>query len=35
VLTWLVIATGLSLGMWTTLMLRKIPPGQELEAITE
>jgi hypothetical protein len=24
-----------SLGMWTTLMLRKIPPGQELEAITE
>jgi hypothetical protein len=35
VLTWLVIATGVSLGMWTTLMLRKIPPGQELEAITE
>ena len=35
VLTWLVIATGLSVGMWTTLMLRKIPPGQELEAITE
>jgi MFS family permease len=34
VLTWLVIATGVSLGMWTTLMLRKIPPGQELEAIT-
>jgi len=32
VLTWLVIATGLSLGMWTTLMLRKIPPGQELES---
>jgi hypothetical protein len=24
-----------SLGMWTTLMLRKIPPGQELEAIAE
>jgi MFS family permease len=35
VLTWLVIATGVSLGMWTTLMLRKIPPGQELEVITE
>lgn len=35
VLTWLVIATGVSLGMWTTLMLRRIPPGQELEAITQ
>jgi MFS family permease len=35
VLTWLIIATGVSLGMWTTLMLRKIPPGQELEAITQ
>jgi MFS family permease len=33
-LTWLVIATGVSLGMWTTLMLRRIPPGLELEAIT-
>src|ERR1700722_4003837 len=35
VLTWLVIATGVSLGMWTTLMLRRIPPGLELEAITD
>ena len=35
VLTWLIIATGVSLGMWTTLLLRKIPPGQELEAITQ
>jgi MFS family permease len=35
VLTWLIIATGVSLGMWTTLLLRKIPPGQELEAIAQ
>src|SRR3984885_5265644 len=35
VLTWLVIATGVSLGMWTTLMLRRIPPGLELEAISQ
>jgi MFS family permease len=35
VLTWLIVATGVSLGMWTTLMLRKIPPGQELEVITQ
>jgi MFS family permease len=35
VLTWLIVATGVSLGMWTTLMLRKIPPGQELESITQ
>jgi MFS family permease len=32
-LTWLVIATAASLGMWTTVLLRRIPPGQELEAI--
>ena len=31
--TWLIIAVGLALGMWTTLLLRRIPPGQELEAI--
>jgi MFS family permease len=35
VVTWLVLATGVSVGMWTTLLLRRIPPGQELEAITE
>ena len=35
VLTWLIIATGVSLGMWTTLMLRRIPPGLELESITQ
>jgi MFS family permease len=35
VLTWLVIATGVSLGMWTSLMLRRIPPGLELEAISQ
>ena len=31
-LTWLVVATAASLGMWATLCLRRIPPGQELEA---
>ena len=31
--TWLIIATVASLGMWTTVLLRRIPPGQELEAI--
>jgi predicted MFS family arabinose efflux permease len=33
VLTWLVVATLMSLGMWCTLLLRRITPGQELEAI--
>jgi len=32
--TWLIIAVGLALGQWLTLLLRKIPPGQELEAIS-
>ena len=32
ILTWLVVATLTSLGMWTTLLLRRIPPGLELEA---
>jgi MFS family permease len=32
-LTWLIVATAASLGMWTTVLLRRIPPGQELEAI--
>ena len=31
---WLIIAVGLALGQWLTLLLRKIPPGQELEAIS-
>jgi MFS family permease len=31
--TWLVIAVGLALGQWLTLLLRRIPPGRELEAI--
>lgn len=31
--TWLVVAVLLALGLWTTLLLRRIPPGQELEAI--
>ena len=31
---WLVIAVGLALGQWLTFLLRKIPPGQELEAIS-
>ena len=33
ILTWLIVATAASLGMWTTLLLRRIQPGQELEAI--
>jgi predicted MFS family arabinose efflux permease len=32
--TWLVVAVGLAFGQWMTLLLRKIPPGQELEAIS-
>ncbi|HZB84789.1 MAG TPA: MFS transporter, partial [Rubrobacteraceae bacterium] len=32
--TWLVVAVGLALGQWMTLLLRRIPPGQELEAIS-
>ena len=31
--TWLVVAVGGSLGLWCTLLLRDIPPGQDLEAI--
>ena len=31
--TWLVLAVGVSLGLWTTVLLRPIPPKQELEAI--
>ena len=30
---WIVIAVGLALGQWMTLVLRRIPPGQELEEI--
>jgi hypothetical protein len=33
VTTWLVVATLMSLGTWCTVLLRRIPPGQELEAI--
>ena len=31
--TWLVVAVIGALGLWTTLLLRDIPPGQDLEAI--
>lgn len=31
-LIWLIVAVGLALGQWLTLLLRKIPLGQELEA---
>ena len=31
--TWLVLAVGVSLGLWLTVLLRPIKPGQELEAI--
>ncbi|HEY8314629.1 MAG TPA: MFS transporter [Candidatus Baltobacteraceae bacterium] len=34
-LTWYIVAAGLSLGMYFTIMLRKIPAGQELEAIAK
>ena len=32
---WLVVAVILPLGLWATLLLRKIPPGQELEQISQ
>jgi hypothetical protein len=31
--TWLIVAVALALGQLLTLLLRPIPPGQELEAI--
>ncbi len=31
--TWLIVAVGGALGLWLTLRLRDIPPGQDLEAI--
>lgn len=31
--TWLVLAVGAALGQWLSIFLRRIPPGQELEAI--
>jgi len=31
--TWWIIAIGFALGIWTTLLLKRIPPGQELERI--
>jgi len=32
---WLVVAVILPLGLWATVFLRKIPPGQELEQISQ
>jgi len=32
-ITWWIIAIGFALGIWTTLLLKRIPPGQELERI--
>jgi predicted MFS family arabinose efflux permease len=32
---WLVVAVILPLGLWATFFLRKIPPGQELEQISQ
>ena len=32
--TWIIIAVGLAFGQWLTLLLRRIPPGQELEQIS-
>ncbi|WP_428395017.1 MFS transporter [Lichenicoccus sp.] len=34
-ITWLVLAVLVSLGLWTTLLLRRIPPHQELEEISQ
>jgi hypothetical protein len=31
---WVIIAVGLALGQSMTLLLRRIPPGQELEEIS-
>ena len=31
--TWLIVAVAMALGQLLTLLLRPIPPGQELEAI--
>ena len=31
--TWLIVSVGFALGLWLTLLLRDIPPGQDLEAI--
>ena len=33
-ITWLIIAVGLAFGQWLTVLLRRIPPGQELEQIS-
>lgn len=33
-ITWIIIAVGLAFGQWLTLLLRRIPPGQELESIS-
>ena len=33
-IAWLVIAVGLALGQWLTILLRRIPPGKELEEIS-
>ena len=32
--TWLAVAVGAAVGLWTTLLLRPIRPGQDLEAVT-
>lgn len=34
-ITWFLLAVLVSLGTWTTLWLRNIPPGQELESIAQ
>ena len=34
-LTWIIVSIMGSLGTWTTLLLRRIPPGQELEMIAQ
>jgi MFS family permease len=32
-LLWLIVATAMSFGMWTTVFLRRIPPGHDLDAV--
>jgi hypothetical protein len=33
IVAWVIIAVGLALGQWLTLLLQHIPPGKELEEI--
>ena len=32
--TWIVVAVGAALGLWSTMLLRPIEPGQDLETVS-